>query len=149
MEKSILIEPKEISIELPNGEFKTFLISKFPATVGREVCTQYPLSAIPKLGDYGRNEELMFKLMCYVGIPGIGGGGEPLMLRSEQVINNHVSDFETLMKIEMAMMEYNCSFFERGKASKFLESLIAKVQVLVMQTLTDFSARSSKKGTQH
>lgn len=145
----LLLEPKEVEIPLPDGSKKTYVISKFPATVGREICTQYPLSAVPKLGEYARNAELGRQLMCYVGIPGAAPGGEALMLKSEQLINNHVPDFETLLRIEMTMMEYNCSFFALGKASSYFEMLVAKVQVLVMKMLTDFSAQSSKKDTQH
>jgi hypothetical protein len=144
----ILLHEKEVAITSPDGTTKTYILSKFPATVGREICTQYPIAAIPRLGDYGRNEELMLKMMCYVGIPDAAPGGEALLLRTEQLVNAHIPDFETLMKIEMAMMEYNCSFFARGKASNFLEALLAKVQVLLTQTLMDFSQRSSKKNTQ-
>lgn len=146
---SALLQPKEVEVELPDGSTKTYVISKFPATVGREICTQYPLSAVPKIGEYGRNAELGEQLMCYVGVPGIGAGGEPLMLKSTALINNHVPDFETLIRIEFIMMEYNCSFFARGKASNYFEMLVAKVQVLVMKMLTDFSAQSSKKDTRH
>lgn len=145
----LLLEPKDVPITLPSGTVKMYTISKFPATVGREICTQYPLAAIPKLGDYGRNEELMFKMMCYVGVPGAAPGGEPLMLTTEQLVNSHIPDFESLLRLEMAMMEYNCSFFARGKASSWLEVLVQKVQVLVTQTLMDYSARSSKSDTRH
>lgn len=144
--ENVLIQPKTIAVALPDGGTKDFVISKFPATVGREICTQYPIAAIPRLGDYGRNEELMFKMMCYVAAPNIDPAREPIILRSEILVNNHVPDFETLMKIEMAMMEYNCSFFARGKASNYLELLVQKVQALLTQTLMDFSQRSSKKG---
>jgi len=137
-----MLEPKDISIQLPNGNFKIFTLSKFPAVAGREIVTQYPSTALPKIGDYGVNEGLMLKLMTYVGIPQ-PEGRPPLMLVTRELVDNHVPDFETLMKIEMAMMEYNCSFFAQGKMSGLFEVMAGKVQQLILKTLTDFSAQSS------
>lgn len=142
------LSPKDVEIELPDGSVEIYVIHKFPATVGREICTQYPLSAVPKIGEYARNHELAEQIFQYVAKPGKGANGEKLMLRTTALINSHVPDFETMIKIEFAMMEYNCSFFARGKASSYLEILLAKAQVLVTKTLTDFLQQSSKKGTQ-
>jgi len=138
-----LLEPKEEPITLPDGSIKTFILSKFPAVAGREIITQYPTSAAPKIGSYQLNEELMFKLLGYVAVP--MPNGEPLRLSTETLVNNHVPDFETLMKIEWAMMNYNCSFFRDGKMSGFLETLAEKVQALILQTLTGYSESLSKK----
>ncbi|AAT37721.1 gp15 E [Burkholderia phage BcepB1A] len=137
----MLIQPKEIEVLTGAGDegTRTYVISKLPATVAREVITQYPVSAIPKLGDYARNEELMLKLMGYVELPGAGA------LKTRALIDNHVPDFETLARLEMAMLEYNCSFFAKGKASGFLASLAEKVQALITSTLTDSLRVLSKK----
>ena len=91
-----LLQPKEVEIELPEGGTKTFIISKFPAIAGREIITQYPLSAMPKLGDYKTNEALMLKIMGYVGIE-TEAGYVPFI--TEAAINNHILSFETLMKL--------------------------------------------------
>lgn len=53
----------------------------------------------------------MLKLMAYVAIETPNG---PVMLVTPELVNNHVPDFETLLKIEWAMMEYNCSFSGTG-----------------------------------
>src|SRR5487761_2123203 len=103
-----LLAPIEIDIELPDGSVKKFILSQFPASVGREIITQYPTSAAPKIGSYALNEELMFKLMSYVAVP--LADGLPLRLNSRALVDNHVPDFETLMRIEWEMMKYNCSF---------------------------------------
>lgn len=141
-----LIQPEEFTVTTMAGSEKTFLISKLPATVAREVITQYPVSAVPKLGDYGRNEELMLKMLSYVAVPGIGAGGTDLTLKTRALIDNHVDDFETLIKLEMAMLEKNCSFFAKGKASNYLGSLAEKVQALITSTLTDSLRALSKNG---
>lgn len=138
-----LLEPTEKEIDLPGGGTKTFILSKFPAVAGREIITQYPTSATPKIGSYALNEELMFKLLTYVAVP--MPDGTQLRLTTRALVDNHVPDFETLMKLEWEMMKYNCSFFRDGRMSGFLEMLTAKAQQLILSTLTGFSESLSKK----
>lgn len=139
-----MIEPKEITIETQRGEKRVYVLSKFPAVQGREIIAKYPLSAMPKLGDYAVNEETMLKLMAFVAVPRTEGG--PLPLSTRGLVDNHVPDWETLARIEMAMMEYNVSFFANGKGSTFLEAITAKAQAFLSKTLMDLSAQSSPKG---
>ena len=138
-----LLEPKEQEIELPGGGTKTFIISKFPAVAGREILTQYPVSAMPKVGDYKANEELMLKLMCFAAVP--MPVGDPLALNSRTLVDNHVPDWETLIKLEWAVLSYNSSFFNNGKALGFLDSIMEKCQALIVSTLTDLSVKLSEK----
>lgn len=138
-----MIEPKEIEIENPDKTKSVFILSKFPAIQGREIIAKYPLSAMPKLGDYAVNEETMLKLMSFVAVP--RENGEPLRLTTRGLIDNHVKSWETLAKIEIAMMEYNCSFFGNGRASTFFEGIAQKAQALIFKTLTDLSGQSSQK----
>jgi hypothetical protein len=138
-----MIEPKEVSIALQDGSERTYIISKFPAIQGREIVAKYPLSAIPKLGDYAVNEEVMLKLMSFVAVP--RESGVPLALSTRALVDNHVPDWEALARIEMAMMEYNVSFFGNGKGSSFLEAITAKAQAFLSRTLTDLSGQLSPK----
>jgi hypothetical protein len=138
-----MIEPKEIEIETQKGEKRVYIISKFPAIQGREIVAKYPLSAMPKLGDYAVNEETMLKLMCFVAVP--RENGAPLQLTTRALVDNHVPDWETLAKIEIAMMEYSVSFFGNGRASTFFEGIAQKAQALIFKTLTDLSGQSSPK----
>jgi hypothetical protein len=78
---------------------------------------------MPKLGDYEVNEATMLKLMAYVGVP-VEGKDAPLMLNTRALVDNHIPDWETLARVEIAMMEYNVSFFANGKASGFLELIV-------------------------
>jgi hypothetical protein len=139
-----MIEPKEVTVETQKGEKRAYVLSKFPAISGREIIAKYPLSAMPKLGDYAVNEETMLKLMAYVGVP--RDQGEPLLLTTRGLVDNHVPDWETLARIEFAMMEYNVSFFANGKGSTFLEAIMAKAQAFLSKTLTDLSGQLSQKG---
>ena len=136
-----LIEPKEVEIL-----GKTFIISKFPAVLGREIITQYPTSAAPKVGDYRLNEELMFKLLCHVGIP--MQGKDPLLLTTRALVDNHIKDWEMLMKVEWAMMEYNCSFFTNGRMSGLLELILSRAEGFIASTLTSFVQSLSEKDSQ-
>lgn len=141
-----MIEPKEVTIETQGGESRTYVLSKFPAIQGREIIAKYPLSAMPKLGDYAVNEETMLKLMAFVAVP--QDGRDPLKLTTRALVDNHVPDWETLARIEFSMMEYNVSFFGNGKGSTFLEAITQKAQQFLSKTLTDLSAQYSQKAKQ-
>lgn len=141
---SALLEPSQREI---NG--KSFTLSKFPATVAREIICKYPLSAMPKIGDYPANHETMLKLMRYVAVE--IAGSEPLRLTTEELVNNHVyqvgvSSGETLLKLEWAMLEYNFDFFAHGLSSSFLEAIKAKALPLATKIWTDLSAQLSATG---
>jgi hypothetical protein len=137
----ILLEPTDFEI----GE-KKYLLSKFPAMDGREIVTQYLASGIPKIGDYKRNEEIAIKLMGYVAA--VNENGHETRLVTRELINSHVKDWETLLKIEAAMMEYNCSFFQNGQASDFLITIARTIKQLISQTLMASSGQSSAQNTQ-
>lgn len=125
-----LIEPKELQI----GD-RTFIISKFPAVAGREIIAKYPTSGLPKLGDYQVNEETMLKLMSYVAVP--QDARPPQRLNDKRLVDNHVLDWEALAKIELAMLEYNCSFLQNGRALTFLEDIAQKLPTFVTKIVTD------------
>lgn len=131
-----LLEPIEKVFEMPDGKTKTFILSKFPAVTGREIITQYPTTAAPKVGDYNTNETLMLKLMTFVAIP--IKDREPIRLTSLELINNHIPSWETLIKIEWAMMQYNSSFLANGKIFDFLALMQVKGSEFLLKTLTSF-----------
>jgi hypothetical protein len=135
-----LIQPKDFSVADQDGVERKYILSKFPAVDGREIVAKYPLSSLPKLGEYQINEETMLKLMQYVAVD---NAGSPLRLSTRALVNNHVPDFETLMKVEMAMLEYNCSFLRDGRISEYLQGFARKLQESTFQTLTDLLARLS------
>lgn len=138
------IDPERVEV----GE-KAFYLSKLPATEGRELVMQYPTSAVPKLGDYATNEAMMFKLLARVAveIP----GGTPLALETRGLIDNHVADWEMLVKLEGLMIAKNCSFFANGGASSFFEAIVRKLQAsgiqMLTQSLGQLLAKSSPPGT--
>lgn len=142
-----LLEPQPITIKTLRGEEKTYILSKFPAVAGREIVAGYPLTAVPKMADYKSNEEVMLKCMCYVGVELSGNNVIPLTTRV--LVDNHVPDWETLGKLEIAMMKYNTSFFENGGGLTFLKGIIANmtksVSPMLMPLLEELSAAVKRR----
>lgn len=110
-----LLEPKDITIR-----GKSFVLSKLPATVGREVIIKYPTSNIPKIGDYNVSNDIMLVLMSYVGVR---AGDTIIRLETKDLVNNHVPNAEMLILLEKEMMKYNYDFFTDGSGSTFWAEL--------------------------
>jgi len=142
-----MLEPKDFDDGPKARGGGVFVLSKFPATVGREIILQYPTSALPKIGDYSTNEALMLKIMSYVGVR-LEGRDEPQMLTVMALVDNHVASTEDLLRLEWAMMNYNFAFFGNGKMSGFLELATRQLVNLLQKTLTDLSPvlQTSKDG---
>lgn len=135
-----LLQPKEIDI---NG--KTYRISKFPATVGREIVAKYPVSNMPKLGDYKVSEEVMLKLMSYVEAVLLE---RSIRLSTQELVNNHVPDWEVLAQLEWEMLSYNCSFLTNGKSLSFFEKLAHLAEQKISEILTASLGKSSARAKQ-
>ncbi len=133
-----MIEPKQVEID-----GRQFILHKLDYWSGREIITQYPLSGMPKLGDYHRNEELAFKLLSHVSIP--MDSGLPLKLSTKELIANHVGGWETGMKLEWAMIQYNTSFFQNGSLSTLLDEWATMLPVYLSKILTAWQESSSQK----
>lgn len=146
MAQKPLLEPKNVDIVTGSGATKTFIISKFPAIAGRRIIAKYPLSAMPKIGDYEVNQETMLEAMSYVAVP--VEGAEPLRLSDANMVDNHIPDWETLAKLELALMEYNCSFFANGAIQSFIEVLVSKAAPILSQIVTSSVQVLSKMETQ-
>lgn len=131
-----MIEPKTFVVKTPGGAERTFILTKFPAIAGREIIAKYPVSNIPKVGEYPQSEEVMLKLMAFVAVQ--PAEGAPIMLSTAALVDNHVGDAISLMTIEAAMLEYNFGFFARAKLSGFLESFAPKAAAWISQTLIPF-----------
>lgn len=136
-----MIQPKEISI---NG--KKFIISKLPATVGREVLFLYPTSNIPKVGDYKASQDIMLKLMSYVAVE--TADGTQVELKTQALVDNHIPNAETLILLEKEMFAYNFDFFTNGNASNFLKALEKRATQKGIGMLTTLLERLSQAGKQ-
>lgn len=141
-----LIKPKDIEIEDIDGNTINVRISRLPATIGREILVQYLPSAMPKVGDYKVNEDMMLKLMAHVAV--VNKDGDAISLSNKTLVDNHIPDWQTLAKIEVEMLRYNTDFFDNGKISSFFEVIKTKAQALISKMLMDSLAQSSKENKQ-
>lgn len=122
-----LIDAKPVTINNKN-----FILSKFPAIQGRKIISTYPLTSLPKVGDYKQNEQIMLELMGFVAVD---IGGNITRLASPDIVNSQTGDWETLVKLELAMIEYNCSFFRDGLVSTIWKDLAQKLPGWISKTL--------------
>lgn len=144
-----MINPETITVTDATGAEHEFVISSMPAIDGRYVLSQYPLSNMPKTGDYGVSRDAMLVMMRYVGK--VQSNGETLNLTSEALINNHVPDAEALIRLEIEMLKKNTSFFQKGSASGFLDYLLKKVGdslPSIIKMLTDSLQQSFPQDSQ-
>jgi hypothetical protein len=139
-----MIEPKEITLKTAAGAEKSYIISKFPAIAGREIVTKYPVSNVPKIGDYQQSEEVMLKLLAFTAV--VQPDGSPLALSTRALVDNHVPDWETLARLEWAQLEYNVSFFGNGLNSDFFESISLKAVQWISETLIPLLGASLPTG---
>jgi hypothetical protein len=141
-----MLKPKDVIVVDMDGNERTYTVTRIPATYAREIVANYPVSALPKIGDYEVNEKMMLKLLSYAYA--YTPDGKQIALTTRTLIDNHVPDWEALAKLELEMVNHNTSFFQSGKSSAFFENLTAKATALVTQILTDSSAQSSKTDEQ-
>lgn len=120
----MLIKPKEITVIDSDRQQHTFIISRLPATIGREILAKYPLSNAPKIGEYEVSKEAMLKMMAYVAVE---KEGQEIYLKTSTLIDNHVPDGEALIRLELEMLKYNTSFFGNGGSQNFLQYLLGKL----------------------
>lgn len=146
MSKVPLIKPTEIKIKSIDGEEKTFMISRVPASRGREIFTQYMPTAIPKIGDYKENEKLMKMLMGYVDVQAPDGSW--IRLDNDPVRDSHINDWEMLVKLELEMVKYNTNFFSPDKLSNALTRFNQTLPERIMSTLNRLSGSLSAKNKQ-
>lgn len=146
MEERPFLKPEEFVLTDDDGKKHTYILSNFDAVAGRHIISQYPMTGLPKIGDYALNEKLMFRLMSYVAV--VTNDGRKLRLDTEALINNHVPNFEMLAKLEMKMMEKNCSFFRDGRSLDFLDNIAQIITQKLSETLMLSSAPSSPQEKQ-
>ncbi len=144
-----LIEPQEVEITDRNGTVNKYLISKFPAVTGREIAAKYPTSVAAmakqwEQNQYAENEKIMLKAMTFV--EKVNSDGTTVRLVTQALVDNHVSDAESLMQLEKALLEYNFSFFEKFVRSVSSGGLKAIISRLIMSTLTDSLQSLSQAG---
>lgn len=137
-----MIEEKKVEID-----GKEFVISKLPATVGREILYKYTSAGKNILtdGSYAVSEEVMLKMMSYVGVY---IDNRLVKFDTADIINNHVKSAMTLLKIEKEMWSYNFDFFTPDKISTFFTKLSGLMEHKTTEILTDLLGKLSQTAKQ-
>ncbi len=143
----MLREPQSFTVKDQKGVEHTYQLGKWPAIAGREIVAKYPLSALPKLGEYAVNEETMLKLMAFVGVE--TGPDTTQLLTTRALVDSHIPDWETLAKVEWASFEYNTSFFGPGKTLPSFANFGQTLKAWITSTLTDLSVQLLQAAKQH
>lgn len=128
-----MLDPKDITLVDQQGKEHHYRLGKMPyLSGGREVCTQFMSTAAPKIGDYERNEALSLKMMQHVAV--IIDGNE-IPLKTVDLVNNHIPDFVTGIKLEEAMLEHNLGFSILGKLQEYRKQWETTLPQLLTQIL--------------
>lgn len=128
---SNLLEPKQVEI---NG-YK-FIISKMPCTVAQEVIFKLPTGLIPLISNFSQAEDMAYKMLSFC--ERVYTDGRPnVPLISKALIDNHIPDFDTLIKLENECLTYNYDFFANGKLLGFLNKGLSLAESKASGILTD------------
>lgn len=135
-------------LETKDIEFKgkKYILSKFPAWEGTLLMSKLPLSMLPKIGDFGTYKECLAEVLSYVSVP--MPSGQPLKLISSELINNHISDWETTIKLFKSMVEYNTSFLQDGSLSNLINGITTDLPGFFAKMLQAYSQLSSANDSQ-
>ena len=137
-----LIAPKLIEI---NG--CKFIISKMPCTVAQEVIVQLPAGFIPIINNFSKSQEMAFKMLSYCERVYDDRANVPLI--SKELIDNHVPDFNTLIKLETACINHNYDFFENGAVWNFLTKGLCRAESSLSKILMDSLDKLLQAEKQH
>lgn len=140
-----LIKPKDIVIQDIDKNDKHFRISRLPALLGRKIAKQYVLSLAPKVGNYELNESFCRELMSY-SLAIVNGVEIPL--ETDELINQHTGDQETLIKLENEILAYNTSFLASGETlslSNILKDVMAAFDFAISTNSPEQSSNTTKQ----
>lgn len=137
-----LINPKEIKLTDRKGVERTYFLSEIPATYSREIVAQWTANALPKMGDYSVNHEMMMKIMSYVAVA--NKDGKHMRLVTRELVDSHVPDLLMLEILEKEMAKYNWDFFLGEELSNLKNRFFRILNIWLTQILTDSLRQSFK-----
>ena len=139
-----MIKPKALEIIDIDGVERKFIITRFPATVGMEILYRLPTSGVPNIGDFEALKVVRDDIFKYIYVTTDGGD---IALTTHALIDNHVGDAETAVKIMGAILTYNYSFLGKIVSGGFLESVTAKIPAIASKLLIQFKDALSEKSS--
>ena len=123
---------------------RNYRISELPTMLARDVMMNYPLTLLPKVGNYGENERLFKLLMKHVEVQ-----PEPdknpdwwIRLDTEDSINQNVSA-KGVLELEKEVIDFSTDFFSSGKLTQIgttLGELARNILTnIVLQSIAELS----------
>lgn len=135
-----MLDPKPIEIKDQDGNIRHFILHKVPAVPMREIVSKYPTANLPRIGDYATSEAVALKLLAFAHAVTPTGA---IPLNSSALVNNHCKDWEVMAQLELAMLEYNVSFFGSVKNfaswEGFLKTHLPKILSMLTASLQPLS----------
>lgn len=125
-------------VKIPTADGSTVLeytVHKFSPLDGRAIVAGYPLSILNKEFTYKANEQAALSLMAYVSV---GEGDDAIHLNSNELINQHIPDWWTMVQLEYACLRHNCSFLEKVG---FLDAVKSGLQEQLRYIIADHLER--------
>ena len=148
-----LIKPLDITISDIDGIERNYRISRFPAVVGLEIIAKVPSNIATFSKQLPHLKELVLQMCKYIAVdvPSEDGGTHEIILSTQALIDNHVPDGQTLLRLLFELMRHNTSFFGRADQSilDFLMGRLAALYPKVTPMLTQLLQQLSAKDTQH
>lgn len=141
-----LLQPKSVTVRTATGDEREYLIGKFPALPGIELVTRLGSAAAAVGRDPQPAIDLISRLLAYVAIT--GPNGEPLPLKTEALVNNHIPDWETGLQLVKEVAVYNTSFFQNERTLASLAGFARTFRLKNIETLMGSLERLSPKGAQ-
>lgn len=130
-----LIQEKEVSIETQSGEPAVFFIGKFPADPGLELavevgCIAAELAA--NRADPAKICQTINKSLSYS--EAVTKDGNRVRLTTQALRDNHIPDWEAKLALFVEIAKYNISFFQTGRPSSYLNSMMQGFASLKQKT---------------
>lgn len=148
-----LIKPLDITISDIDGIERHYRISRFPAVVGLEIIAKVPSNIATLSKQLPNLKELVLQMCKYIAVDvqSDDGGTHEIILSTQALIDNHVPDGQTLLRLLFELMRHNTSFFGRADQSiqDFLMGKLAALYPKVIPMLTQLSQQLSASDTQH
>jgi len=139
-----LIKPKEIEVKDIDGDTHKIIISRFNALDGYEIVANFPKTVFNKGESFAQHREVLVKILSHC--EKVKPDGEKIRLTTEGLINNHITDFEMILKILKEMGEYNTNFLQVFKKQDILTKLQEKLPSIATKIITtSLQSLSAKK----
>ena len=154
MSETNLIDAERKTFISVKGKEHKYFIGKIPwMGGGREVLAEYLPTALPRVGDYKRNEDLA--RILYANVVAIDSDGNHFPLTTDSMINNHIPDVKVALELEAAAFDKSTDFLILGKVLEYrtawsltVESFIANLPTQLVKLLSGLDSQplpSSKK----